>query len=256
MRNKVYDEAHVSINKIIGRRFNNPLGKEILKIFARFIRDRKNAQVLDVGCGRGESLLWLTRHSKARIVGIDPSLAMLAEAGKKFDQRPSRRLKIVHGTIERLPKKRSFDLIFSLDVLGWIPDKKSFLRSVGSRIKHDGLFALSGYFTDHPGSKYTKELCKEWAISPPGTFGSYEKLFEGADLEPLCMIDSTAKYRKHWTDVAHKLKRFHKKILDEVGEAAAEDFRRKAASITNATRHHKFGHIVILARPVHFNSTR
>jgi len=53
----------------------------------------------------------------------------------------------------------------------------------------------------------------------------------------------------HWVNIGSKLKRCRKELVNEVGRSAAEDFKRKASSIINATKHHKFGHIVIFASP-------
>lgn len=249
MKAKIYDESHVKLNNLLGRKYNNPLGDNFLRLIACLIGARIKTDVLDLGCGRGASLLWLAKHTSAKLTGIDPSNAMVTDANKNISSANlSKRINVIQGTIDQLPAKRVFDLIFSLDVLSWVSDKGKFLSAVQTRLKPNGIFVLSGYFVLKPKSQYVKKLCNEWQIPRPGMFESYKRLFETAGFEPFFTADTTKQYYEHWKDIKIRLRRAQKKAISVVGTVTVINFERKVDSILKAIEDHAFGHLVVLAK--------
>jgi ubiquinone/menaquinone biosynthesis C-methylase UbiE len=81
---------------------------------------RSGMQVLDIGCGRGESLIWLTNQG-AKAWGIDYSesaLALAKEALTSINSRPESRCLLIAANACYLPfADESFDLVLMLDVV-------------------------------------------------------------------------------------------------------------------------------------------
>ncbi|HKY60271.1 MAG TPA: class I SAM-dependent methyltransferase [Gemmatimonadota bacterium] len=99
------------------------------------------AAALDIGCGTGASARPLTSVAR-RVVGLDPSLAMLAHAGR------SRAVDYVAGRAEALPfETGSFDLLTVSSAFHWL-DRDRFLAEAlrvvspaGRLVVYDNFFA-------------------------------------------------------------------------------------------------------------------
>src|SRR5438093_6991948 len=92
-------------------------------------RHMKNAPraILDVGCGTGINLLWMSQEFRPeRVVGCDHSEVALGWCADSVQRARSDGFKptprLCRGDVRRLPfADRSFDLVTSLDVLDLFP---------------------------------------------------------------------------------------------------------------------------------------
>lgn len=107
------------------------------------------ADVLDLGCGTGLAAAHLAPLG-GRLVGVDVSGGMLAEAGK-------RRLYADLVKAEALAflaaHPGQFELVFAADILIYFGDLKPLFDSVARVVGHRGLFAVS--IETAPGGDYT-----------------------------------------------------------------------------------------------------
>ncbi len=114
--------------------------------------------VLEVGCGTGNYLCALVARTHCQACGLDPSAGMLARARARLDS-----VTWVQGRAEILGfADKSFDLIFSVDVIHHVPDKAAFYREVVRTLRPGGRVCtttdseeiirrreiLSGYFPE------------------------------------------------------------------------------------------------------------
>src|SRR5262249_55200901 len=76
----------------------------------RSLRVSPRSRILDVACGYGRHAAELSRRG-FRVVGVDLSRAMLAEARQRFREGP--RLRFVRGDMRRLDFAAEFDAVFS-----------------------------------------------------------------------------------------------------------------------------------------------
>ncbi|HEX5166449.1 MAG TPA: class I SAM-dependent methyltransferase [Thermomicrobiales bacterium] len=92
--------------------------------------------ILDVGCGTGAFLSYLRRNgSQGRLVGLDRSDAMIAEAARE----PS--IEWTVGDVERLPfTDGEFDRVSARHMLYYIDDLQSALCELARVTKPNGLF--------------------------------------------------------------------------------------------------------------------
>ncbi len=143
---------------------------------------RHDTWYLDVGCGTGYTVRWAARASpNGRAVGLDVSPAMLALA---------RRLSVPYPTVEYhlaafpthpLPPGR-FDVIFSMEVLYYLPEPCTGMAAIRRLLKPGGVVACAvDYYAENPASH-------DWPtdVGVPMTLwdrGQWSRAFEEADLE-------------------------------------------------------------------------
>jgi ubiquinone/menaquinone biosynthesis C-methylase UbiE len=115
-----------------------------------------SSYVLEVGCGTGNYAAALAETFRCIACGLDPSIEMLARVS-------SERMQRVLGRAEELGfADRTFDLIFSVDVIHHISDKAAFYRAAARVLRPGGRLCtvtdsadiirrreiLSGYFPE------------------------------------------------------------------------------------------------------------
>ena len=99
--------------------------------------------VVDLGCGTGSACRPLTRRfRRARIIGIDLSLGMLAELSRKKPWRS--KFAAVQADATALPfADHSVDVVFANLLLPWIDDLALLFREVARVLQKEGLLLFS-----------------------------------------------------------------------------------------------------------------
>ena len=124
------------------------LGSEIMDREAEFVGERISDKdnVLDLGCGIGS----IEERLDRRIVGLDSSMRMLQEAGRR-----SKSI-FVRGSSDDMPfPDDSFDMVFSIASLGFLEDYRESIDEVlrvlkpGGRVLFMVLNPESEYFNRH-----------------------------------------------------------------------------------------------------------
>lgn len=95
---------------------------------------RPGERILDLGCGTG-TLTAEIEKGGARVVGVDRSPDMIAEARAKFPAIP-----FELGDARELPFVREFDAVFSNAVLHWIPEAEKVISGVVRALRPGGRF--------------------------------------------------------------------------------------------------------------------
>ncbi|MBI5122575.1 class I SAM-dependent methyltransferase [Candidatus Roizmanbacteria bacterium] len=111
-----------------------------LQILKRY--KKKNAKVLDFGCGIGFNIPFIASVFP-NVVGIDtdkPSVKIALKQLKKLQYDK----KILHYNGERLPfKKNSFDIVIANDVWEHTKDPRLMIKEIYRVIKPDGVFLIN-----------------------------------------------------------------------------------------------------------------
>lgn len=104
---------------------------------------------LDVCCGTGAALRTFRPLVRDRIIGIDISAGMLAEARCRLADAPgSAAVEFVRGDALKIPFTEAFDLAFSFGAFGHIleADEERFVAEVARALKPGGRFVfVTGY---------------------------------------------------------------------------------------------------------------
>jgi len=94
----------------------------VLQQLLAVIEQQQAHDLLEVGCGTGNYLEAISRVSGTRVVGIDPSPAMLEQLRARL---PGAEVTVAEA--ESLPfADRSLDLIFSVDVIHHVRDRDAY----------------------------------------------------------------------------------------------------------------------------------
>lgn len=118
-------------------RFAAPRLRPALDLLARVDADEPGL-VADLGCGTGTVTRLLARRwLKARVVGVDSSAEMLAEAGADTD-----RLSWSLGDIGTWEPDRPLDVVFSNAALHWLDDHAALLPRLMSMLARGGWLAV------------------------------------------------------------------------------------------------------------------
>ena len=148
----------MSLKTAIVRQFGKPsglVGKLAGHIMARRssnrVRNQKtvelmklqpDSRVLEVGCGPGLALKFCAeRVNVGNVVGLDHSPVMIAQARKRVSKAGmAPKVSLMVGGIEKLDGwTMSFDRIYSLNVIQFIPDKADYFRAVYNALDNNGM---------------------------------------------------------------------------------------------------------------------
>ena len=151
--------------------------------FKKMLPDLNHKKVLDLGCGFGWHCKYAIENNAKKVVGIDASEKMLAQAKKiNGDQA----IEYIHSTIEQIElENESFDVVISSLALHYIANFDEVCEKVYDTLKCDGEFIFS---VEHPiftayGSQqwYTdeSETILHWPVDNYFTEGKRESDFLG-----------------------------------------------------------------------------
>ncbi|HEX8558636.1 MAG TPA: methyltransferase domain-containing protein [Pyrinomonadaceae bacterium] len=95
--------------------------------------------VLDAGCGTGRLTAGLLeRLPRGRVVAVDLSQNMLAEARSHLSPRFGGRVEFVRADLAALPFDEAFDGVFSTAAFHWVPDHPALFRSLFRSLRAGG----------------------------------------------------------------------------------------------------------------------
>jgi trans-aconitate 2-methyltransferase len=95
--------------------------------------------VLDLGCGTGHLTCRLAQSTSGRVVGVDASAGMIAEARA---QHGGRALRFGVAAAEELEVRAQFDVIFCNSVLQWFSDPARALAACARALRGGGRMAV------------------------------------------------------------------------------------------------------------------
>jgi trans-aconitate 2-methyltransferase len=105
-------------------------GAELIQLLA----PQPGERILDLGCGTGH-LTQRIAESGAKVVGLDRSLAMLAEARRNHHDLP-----LVAVDATQMAFARPFDAVFSNAALHWILDAERVVNCIAACLRPGGRF--------------------------------------------------------------------------------------------------------------------
>jgi ubiquinone/menaquinone biosynthesis C-methylase UbiE len=131
--------------------------------------------VLDLGSGFGDFCRFARRRKAARVVGVDISRKMIAEARRRTRDRG---ITFIETAIEDFRiGKEEYDLIVSRLALHYVSDYRGVVRSIHRGLRAGGLFVLS---VEHPvctalGRGWHEDSSGNWLFWPVDDYGKEGK---------------------------------------------------------------------------------
>ncbi|MGX3066240.1 class I SAM-dependent DNA methyltransferase [Ursidibacter arcticus] len=170
MKQSVYDNPIFFANYLKLR--ENPISlNEIVEKPTMFslLPNLNHKQVLDLGCGVGEHLLHYLQQGAKKVVGLDLSQSMLAQAEQSFvkngyDQTAYRCYCLPMEQLDQV-EETNFDLVTSSFAFHYVEDLKSLLQRIHSKLAPNGTLVFS---QEHPittcfreGERWVKDQNKQ-----------------------------------------------------------------------------------------------
>jgi arsenite methyltransferase len=122
-----------------------PGGLEITSKVAATAGIRQNHRVLDIGCGKGTTVIYLANQYHCWVTGIDLSDEMISFCRRKTEARKlAERVSFIIGDGEHLPfSDSSFDVVISECSFSLFPDKKDAAENMRRVLKSGGKLLLA-----------------------------------------------------------------------------------------------------------------
>lgn len=162
---------------------NDALGAVALPFYGPYLSedtcqmlgDISGKNVLEIGCGNGQSLEYLGQRRAAELWGIDLSEKQLERAAARLAER-GLSARLIRSPMEEecgLPTGY-FDLVYSIYAIGWTTDLDLTFRRIASYLKPGGAFLFSWSHPIHKcvskkesGYRFEKCYFDESWYSPP-----------------------------------------------------------------------------------------
>ena len=140
-----YDQTQMPAAYDAGRGYRPAILAMWLDAVARRLPAEPIDDILDVGCGTGRYSAALAAHFGARVVAVDPSAKMLAEARKK----PARGVRFERAAAESLPlPDASVDMVFGSMVFHHFDDPDRAVGEFRRVLRPGGHVCLRGGTSD------------------------------------------------------------------------------------------------------------
>ena len=166
----------------------------------------RNARVLDIGCGLGGSLLWLSEQFGCEGVGmtISPVQARMATAKAKSRGLSQRVRFEVNDANEWRPDPESFDLIWIMESSEHFADKARFFERCRQALKPGGILACCAWLRrDGPARPEEQPLVNTIAdamlSASLGSLSDYTRWMTDAGLKVTVAEDITCQVAPTWT---------------------------------------------------------
>jgi ubiquinone/menaquinone biosynthesis C-methylase UbiE len=142
-----YDQTNMPAAYDAGRAYSPTVLALWLDVISRWVPNGAS-DILDIGCGTGRYSTALAEHFDARIIAIDPSEKMLAEARKKSTER----VRYARAAGEALPLADGcVDMVFISMVFHHFDDPDQAVRECGRVLRRHGMVCLRAGTADRVG---------------------------------------------------------------------------------------------------------
>ncbi|MBP6183496.1 MAG: methyltransferase domain-containing protein [Saprospiraceae bacterium] len=179
----------------------------------------KCPSILDLGCGLGGSLIYISERTdiSCTLTGITLSSYQAKKALARIKSEISTRIDIHQGDFHELPKswEASFDIAYAIESFVHSDDPTSFLREVARVLKPGGLLLLIDTFPkvthDFPiVAEYINDYRNHWGagntLSPEELFRIAQDLgINPAHDEDLTKYLPSDRRRDHWIGMLNKM---------------------------------------------------
>ena len=89
----------------------------------------KRKTFLEIGCGSGRSIKYLTENGAKKVYGLDLSPKQIEEAtAHNQEEIKQNKVQLIRGSMEEKIKIKPVDFVFSIYAIGWTPEPEKHLK--------------------------------------------------------------------------------------------------------------------------------
>ncbi len=211
-------------------------GRGVLELLAPQAGER----ILDLGCGTGHLAAQIAEMG-ARVVGIDSSAEMIAEARRKYPQ-----VEFDAGDARSFRFEHPFDAVFSNAVLHWVREADLVIESAWKSLRPGGRYVIEmggkgnvRRIVEAMTAAYRRFASPQGAGHDPNpwyypSIGEYSGLLEtqGFEVSFATLFDRPTPLEKGDAGLRNWIRMFGGTFLEDVPEKKREDFFHSVESET------------------------
>jgi arsenite methyltransferase len=190
--NQVTSESCI-FNELLGETLR-PGGLELTAHIAAIADIKANQMVLDIGCGKGTTAVFLAQQYSCSVTGIDLAEKMIFSSQAKAAERNlNGRVSFLIADGEHLPfDETSFDVVISECTFSLLPDRERAARDIQRVLKPKGRFVLTdiilrGKVDQYLQSKISFPCC----LSSSASIEECLQLFKKTGFDPYYVEDQS-----------------------------------------------------------------
>ena len=163
-----------------------------------------DAKVLDLGCGNGNTSLWLARQARCQVTGIDLSGVRINNAIDSIASQPAELqplLSFVKGSATELPQEDStFSHVWSQATIYHVHDKEAALAEAYRVLQPGGCFVFDDLIKPRPDISDTarKYVYDRLLFDTDFSFQGYQDALQDAGFEVVEAFDLSENLRKSY----------------------------------------------------------
>jgi len=113
------------------------------RVVKRLPLDLSTAEILDVGCGKGNNALWLAaRHPGCYVLGVDIDAAEIDDCRRQAQQLGLDNVRFETTSLEDLDADCRFDFVYSIAVLELVPDDAAAVARLAPLLRPGGVLLI------------------------------------------------------------------------------------------------------------------
>ena len=207
----------------------HPGGLNLTKKLFKSENNNNTSNILDVGCGTGQTAAYLANKYGATVTGIDVNSTMVAKAKERMKEN-CLPVNIIHSSIEQTSfPDHHFDFIISESVLSFV-NKPRALVEIFRLLKSGGRFiAIELTIINRLTEKEEHEIKQFYGLDSLNTKKNWVALLNEAGFKQICIlkntyIDSDPEFHMS-DDIDPKLHEIMEKHFDLVSKYLASSYR-------------------------------
>jgi len=209
-------------------------------------------RLLDVGCGFGRPAIRFAERTEAQVLGINVSEEQIRIAERLAGEAGvADRARFEVADANQLPyPDSSFDAVWAVEVLMYLPNRLQALREIRRVLKPGGIFVLSDYtervdLTD--GQRAA--LASGFTVDSLPTAAQYDELTAEAGFVTVRNEDATSHLHRSAARIPASLEENYPVIRERGGEEFAEEFRTMLSTVAVLERDYMGYVINVLRKP-------
>jgi cyclopropane fatty-acyl-phospholipid synthase-like methyltransferase len=252
----VYGNISVEVARLIDRKFFNAIGSSELELIGQEIALRSDHLLLDIGAGNANVSVWLAKNFGVRVLGLEPSEAMIDQARLNVTQaKLQHRIEIVQNDFfswdQNHDQAEVFDSVIGIDTFCYFSDKAELFRRLGARLKSTSRLAFTDLFvTNSETDELLQEYLRRYALAVPLRFEAYRETVLSERFALVRFEDVTPTFLQHWRWVNAQVVEHRNQIVNALSLDAYKEYRESSTALLAAAEAGSVGYLLGIAEKV------